>query len=93
MTVCSIQLINFESDLNSADIIIQNDQHESFIARIQKIDVLMEQLKNGKSINSALNYLYLPNSLVVDEINEESMFDLVHNLLDDGDFFNVFEKI
>ena len=93
MTVSSIQLVNFENDLTSADIIIQNDKQESFIARIQKIDVLMEQLRNGTSIGSALNYLYLPNSLVVDEINEASMFELVHNLLDDGDFFNVFEKI
>ncbi|WP_235298900.1 hypothetical protein [Portibacter marinus] len=93
MTVSSIQIINFDHNLNSADIVIQNEEKESFIARIHKIDVLLEQLRNGREANASLNYLYLPSSLVVDEINEDSMFDLVHDLLDDGDFFNVFQKI
>ncbi|WP_235292331.1 hypothetical protein [Portibacter lacus] len=89
----SIKIINFEEDLTSADIIIFNEKQEGYMARIHHIDVLLKQLENGKQINSSANYLYLPSSLVVDEINEENMFEMVNNLLDEGDFFNVFKRI
>ena len=93
MIVNSIQIINFEKDLTSADIIISNDKEEVYMGRIHQIDMLLDQIKNGNQINSALNYLYLPNTLVVDEISEDYMFEMVNNLIDEGDFFNVFKKI
>jgi len=93
MRVNTIQLINFDINHRSADIVLQNDHDESYTARIQKIDVLMDQLKKGREMNVSLNYLSLPCSLVVDEIREDDMIDLVNNLLDEGDFFNVFRKI
>lgn len=93
MTVNSIQLVNFEENLTSADIIISNDKEEVYMGRIHRIDMLLDQIKSGKEINSSLNYFYLPNTLVVDEISEDYMFEMVNNLIEDGDFFNVFKKI
>lgn len=93
MRVNTIHIVNFEKDLTSADVIICNDKEEQYMARIHKIDMLLKQIQDGKSINAQMNYLYLPNSLVVEEINEDYMFEIVNCLLDDGDFFNVFQKI
>jgi hypothetical protein len=93
MRVNSIHIVNFEKDLTSADIIICNDKKEQYMARIHKIDMLLKQIQDGKSINAQMNYLYLPSSLVVEEISEDYMFEMVNNLLEDGDFFNVFKKI
>ena len=93
MTVNTIHIVNFEKDLTSADIIICNDRDERYMARIHKIDMLLKQITDGKAINSQMNYLYLPSTLVVEEISEDYMFEMVNSLLDDGDFFNVFKKI
>lgn len=93
MKVDSIQVINFGNDLKSADIIIKTDELESYIAKIHQLDFLQQKILHGKLINSKTNYFYLPDSIVVDEINEDQIFDLVNNLLDEGDFYSVFKKI
>ncbi len=93
MKVNSIQLINFEQDLKSADIIISTEDQSSYVARIHQIDVLLDKLKSGKTTHTDTNYFYQPDSIIVDEINEDYMFDMVNCLLDDGDFHNVFKKV
>lgn len=93
MNVNSIQIINFGEDLKSADIIISTDTDDLYSARIHKIDVLLNNLETNRSNEYSQNYYYVPNTVLVEEINEDSMFDVVNNLLDDGDFHSVFEKI
>lgn len=93
MDINSIRIINFERDLKSADVIIKVNGNDSYMARIHKIDFLLQKIKSGRSIQSKTNYLTITDSLIVDEITEENMFDMVNNLLDEGDFHNVFKKV
>lgn len=93
MKVNAIKVVNFEKDLSSADIILYNDKNETYMARIQQIDLLIKRIQQGKLLNTRPNYIYVPNTLVVDEIDEDSMFEVVNNLIDEGDFYNVFTKV
>ena len=93
MDIDSIHIVNFEQGSMSADIVIKVNGTDSYIARVHQIDFLLQKMKNGRSIQSKPNYLTITDSLIVDEINEENLFDMVNNLLDEGNFFNVFKKV
>lgn len=93
MDINSIRLINFEQDRNSADIIVQMNDDIVYTARVKKIDVLIKQIQNSKLIHSKSNYIFVPNSLIVEEIDEDNLFEMVKHLIEDGDFYNVFTKI
>ena len=93
MVVNSIHIVNFELDLKSADVIVETANREAYMARINHIDLLMQKIKAGQSIHSTTNYVEVPETLVADDIDEANMFDMVQNLIEDRDFYNVFKKI
>lgn len=93
MVVNTIHIVNFERDLKSADVIVETANRDSYLARINHIDLLLQKIKDGHDIQSKTNYEVIAESLVVDDIDEANMFDMVQNLIEDGNFYRVFKKI
>ncbi len=95
--VKQVFLSNFfnQDDEDNTDVIVELNNGEKYIASFFSYDQVNQLKLKNKALGDYLSgtYFFVKNLVLVENCTEKLIKKVVQDLIDEGDFWNAFEKI